>query len=153
VSERPLVLVVGMLNPYGADPDFALYHLPREASGNRLRQIMGLSDVEYEKLDKVNLCCGTWSMKEAKAAAQRIREEPDSSKWPRNVILLGSKVRDAFGLKTLAFYDYVPATPQVILLPHPSGRNLIWNDPFSFVRAREVLRKCIPEIPWGSADS
>jgi len=36
-----------------------------------------------------------------------------------------------------------------VSLPHPSGRNLAWNDPSASVRARSALRDLDPEVPWG----
>ena len=58
---RSRVLLVGEVNPYGADPRMALYHLPRGASGDRLREILGLDDATYiRRLSRVNLCTGRW---------------------------------------------------------------------------------------------
>lgn len=81
-------LIVGELNPYGSDPRYALYHLPRHASGNRLREIMGLTDVEYSRgLDKVNLCVGRWSLTAARAACELLFKEQRPC-----FVLLGKKV-------------------------------------------------------------
>lgn len=71
----PPLIIVGEVNPFGADPFFALYHLPRESSGNRLRVIWGLSDHVYAGLTKVNLCTGRWSMPAARAAAYKLRKD------------------------------------------------------------------------------
>ena len=47
-SSRPIL--VGMNNPYGADPAMALYPLPERASGGRLARILGLpGDVRVDK--------------------------------------------------------------------------------------------------------
>lgn len=35
------LIIVGELNPYGSGPSWALHHLPRGASGDRLRQHRG----------------------------------------------------------------------------------------------------------------
>jgi hypothetical protein len=40
----PLV-IVGEVNLYDPDPSLALYHLPRGVSGDRLRTLMGLTDL------------------------------------------------------------------------------------------------------------
>jgi hypothetical protein len=41
------VVLVGESNPYGADPRYALYPLPPQASGGRLARILGLSARQY----------------------------------------------------------------------------------------------------------
>ncbi len=145
------VLLVGEDNPYGSPPEYALFHEPRHASGNRLRLILGLSDVEYSLLSKMNLCDGKWSMREARAAAKRLREEPNGDRWPHVVVLLGRRVKNAFDLPDLKFFDAVYAHPVAISLPHPSGLNRLWNEPGAVRRARELLHKVAPDVPWGSS--
>lgn len=123
----------------------ALYHLPRYASGNRLREIMGLTDAAYEDLEKVNLCEGRWSVPAARAAARALLA-PDA-----RYVLLGAKVRAAFA-GPAPFERHVhrkSGNATFLGLPHPSGRNLIWNDPSARRRAREALRALAPEVPWG----
>lgn len=148
----PRVLLVGELNPYGANPFLALYHLPRGASGDRLREILGLADAAYaRRLAKVNLCTGRWSDPRARAAAQFLldttREEV--------LVLLGCRVREAFGGP--AFFEQETRrlpdlarpgqerTRVLVTIPHPSGRNLLWNDPDAGRRARAVL---LAAAPW-----
>jgi hypothetical protein len=141
------VVIVGELNPYHSDPAFALYHLPRQASGNRLREHLGLRDSTYAEIPKVNLCTGKWSMKVARDEREKYREGI--------FILLGAKVRDAFCgppffyAETYSHY-LTPDKKQVsITLPHPSGLNRKWNEPGARERARELLRKHVPWIEWG----
>jgi hypothetical protein len=142
----PRVLLVGELNPYGADPRMALYHLPRGASGDRLREILGLSDVSYaRKLAKVNLCSRSWSATRARAAARYLL---DAS--PQEVlVLLGARVRDAFGgppfFGRSTWRRDDGSEIAMVGLPHPSGRNLLWNDPRG--RARAAAALCA-EAPW-----
>ena len=87
------VLLVGEVNPYGMDPKLALYHLPRGASGNRLRLILGLCDVTYNQLPKVNLCNGRFSVFAAMERAEEILARP----YPKTLVLLGVKVGKSFG--------------------------------------------------------
>lgn len=153
------VLIVGELNPHGADPRYALYHQPRNASGNRLRLIMGLSDLHYARmLDKTNLCTGKWSMKVARARASDLLGDRSIGVY----VLLGRRVALAFQGQTFGgepikpFDSYeVPEGVQcgpmhVISLPHPSGRCRAWNEPGACDKARELLRYAAPHIPWGS---
>lgn len=135
---RPLL--VGELNPYGADPKYALYPLPEGASGDRLcRLVMGLQRAEYlRRFDRVNLCVGKWSMKAARSEAQRIYDDP-----PRRIVLLGRKVAAAFGFGAAAppFSSMRAGEAAIVLLPHPSGLCREWNEPGAFDRARAVLRE------------
>jgi hypothetical protein len=141
------LVIVGELNPYGQDPRFALYHLPRHASGNRLREHLGLSDVEYEKIAKVNLCYGKWSMNAARETVKLINSRFDVA------VLLGAKVRDAFNGPEFYQVDIMEEGRAIALvtLPHPSGLNRMWNEPGARERARAVMRVVAPQLPWGSA--
>lgn len=126
---RPLL--VGEANPWGSDPEFALYPLPEHASGGRLARFLGLSHGQYLRLfDRRNLCPSRWSMPEARAQAELIRAE-----GREHVVLLGAKVAKAFGLPYLPF----TRSAHLFLLPHPSGLNRIWNQPDAVPRARSLL--------------
>lgn len=137
-------LLVGELNPYGADPYFALYHLPREASGNRLRLILGLEDNEYlDKFDRVNLSEGRWSLRTARLRANAILGgEPRSA-----LVLLGAKVCSAFSLPFWPFTVQRSACAwdeggvPVAVLPHPSGLSRLWNVEGADERARSACRE------------
>ena len=146
------ILVVGEDNPHGADPRMALYYLPRQASGNRLRLVMGLSDRDYLRhLERVNLCAGRWSTPEARARAAELLD----GRYPV-VILLGSKVRAAAGIAVLPRpCSWIRFTSGVIAacLPHPSGRCRYWNEPQAILEARLVLEAAAPWVPWGSSDA
>lgn len=134
------VILVGELNPYGQDPRYALYHEPEHASGARLRRILGLRITTYVGLTKRNLCIGRWSMKAAQAAARQILKED----WDC-VVMLGAKVKAAFGVKLDAF----SGQGVLVALPHPSGRNPAWNYINAAHEARELMKRMAPGIPWG----
>lgn len=136
-------VIVGEHNPYGINPEFALYHLPREASGNRLREHLGLKDATYEAIDKVNLCSRRWNMKEARAAVWDLMVEYDA------LLLLGSKVRDAFNGP--AAWCVLPGDPILLSLPHPSGLCREWNRKMAREDARALLWRYVPHVPWGEA--
>ncbi len=42
------------------------------------------------------------------------------------------------------------AVEQFVAVPHPSGRNRVWNDQDAVPRVRALLRALAPAIPWGS---
>lgn len=148
-------LLVGEVNPYGADPEMALYPLPENAAGGRLARILGLSRTEYlRRFDRVNLCSGYWTIQEARCSARRIAVE----RWNRPpedrgaVIALGKKVQRAFTeLDGWQVPGVLPKLGRVLgngivwyFLPHPSGRNKIWNRPGMREKARELLKEFLP---------
>lgn len=60
----------------------------------------------------------------------------------RTIILLGAKVAEAFDLAEEPLYSWLYwATDwaNVAKIPHPSGRNRMWNDPAEKARARAFL--------------
>lgn len=151
------VLICGEQNPYGANPDWALYCHPPGCAGARLRLILGLSEDQYLALHRKNLCDGDWS----KDAAKKRAFELLSPESPWNVIvLLGRKVTETFEKVALDDVPLVAFSTRVccpgmtlVSLPHPSGRNAaLWSGK-ARDRAREILRDLVPELPWGSIDS
>jgi hypothetical protein len=89
----PRVLLLGENNPYGSDPDFALYCYPPGCAGYRLRRILSLPEDEYLDLHRKNLCDGDWSKK---LAEQRARELLSPQAPWRVMVLLGRKVTEVF---------------------------------------------------------
>lgn len=141
-------LIVGEANPYGGDPEFALWPAPRGASGDRLcRLVMGLdSDTYVEAFDRVNLFPMAWrGAREARERAIAIEEERAGGV----LVLLGKKVQRAFRVVA----DNAPAVGDgFVVLPHPSGLNRVWNDPLVVGRCRDFLRFLIPDVPFGEVD-
>jgi hypothetical protein len=149
----PSIMFVGECNPYGMLPGYALHYLPRTAAGNRLRKILGLRDATYvNMLVKTNLCVGRFSVAAAKANAQHLLTDP----FPKILVLLGERVKAAFGLHDCPFFTTSQIFPAghvegriLIYLPHPSGRCRSWSNENNVALARSMLRKHAPEIPWG----
>lgn len=134
------ILLVGECNPYGVDPDFALYPLPERATGHRLQSlVMGLSRGEYlRRFDRVNLCTGKWSMKAAQAEADRICREENYEIF----VLLGRKVTKAFlPGEPEPFSVQEHCSGRFVILPHPSGLCREWHKPGAFERARKLLEE------------
>jgi len=141
-------LLVGEANPYGNDPRFALYPYPERASGHRLAVlVMGMEPRQYIRaFDRVNLCPERWSVGVARERADAVKADPSH----RVIVLLGSKVAAAFGVKYEPFtvHELWPgflsppclAKKRFVVLPHPSGLCRAWNEPGSFDKARRVLR-------------
>lgn len=133
---RPLLL--GECNPYGPDPEFALWPAPEGCSGWRLcRVILGLEPDDYlGKFDRANLLEGEkWSAPHARAAAHKIRERGHTA-----LVLLGAKVQSAFGYSGREpFSREREGSRALFFMPHPSGRCLAWNDFTNIVRARDLV--------------
>lgn len=133
---------IGEDNPHSADPRYALYHEPQNCAGDRLRRLICRVRVTtYHRIGRSNLCAGRWSAAEAAQNAATLRDAaPDL-----RLVLFGAKVAGAFSLPT----DPFCAHGRFLVLPHPSGRNRVWNTAGAFDRAHQALRDFAPEIPWG----
>jgi len=157
VIEAKRVLLLGESNPYGSDPEYALYCYPPGCAGYRLHRILGLSEDQYLDLHRKNLCDGDWSKEQAKKRALELLS-PDAP-W-RVIVLLGRKVTETFEKVVLDDVPLVVFSTRaccpgmtLVSLPHPSGRNAaMWNLK-ARDRARQILRELAPELPWGSIDA
>ena len=149
------VLLVGENNPYGADPEFALYCYPPGCAGHRLFRIFGLPEDQYLGLHRTNLCAGDWSKTQAQARVWELLSP--QAPW-RVIVLLGRKVTESFEKvaldSPLVAFSTRGCCPGMTLvsLPHPSGRNAAMWNPKARDRARQIMRELVPELPWGSAD-
>lgn len=139
-SERSTILV-GEVNPYGANSGYALYPLPENSAGGRLcRLIMRMEPRAYiRRFDRRNLCIGKWQLSAARDEAARITAEVQDN---ADLVLMGARVCSAFRLKYEPF-TIINADDRAVLviLPHPSGLCRLWNEPGAFERARSVLIK------------
>lgn len=140
------VLLVGESNPYGDDPRLAL--LPAgstsRASASRLVRILGWERREFLRtFDRVNLLKeGKWDRAEARQSANRLKH------WNR--VLLGARVAEAHGLAFTPFKVWHSHRKgrrsfRALILPHPSGRCRVWNDPVTAVRARIAVELFLRE--------
>ena len=137
-------LLVGEQNPYQSDPRlaqrYALYPDPPRCAGwNLCHKVMQLDEGEYlRRFDRVNLCDGKWSMKEARAWERNNQE----AYLYRPVVLFGAKVCSVFRVKfePFTFHNWERFGSYTIL-PHPSGLSRAWNEPGAYERARAVLKE------------
>ncbi len=147
-------LLVGEDNPYGNNPRYALYCEPKNSAGWRLcTLVMGMTTKEYVRsFDRVNLCSKKWSIKEARATANKIKVERSGNLAP--IILLGAKVCEAFAVAfepfslSELFDDQEKLIHCYVVLPHPSGRSRLWTDD-AFDCARDILAQAgvLPVVP------
>lgn len=149
------VLFVGEDNPQSSDPRHALYPYPPRCAGERLcNQILGLDTATYLACWRTNLCAGRWSKPQARVRAELLLNTYIGP-W-RVIVLLGAKVREAFSvadqevIKIPVFFSaYSSAVRTLVSLPHPSGRNLVWNNPAAGESAHKLLRDLVPSL-WES---
>lgn len=138
----PKPLLIGEDNPYGSDQSFALYPKPESSAGGRLcHAILGFTFARayLNTFDRVNLCSEGWSLRAARVAAAEIlkREGPK--------ILLGAKVCRAFAVAFEPFtVTGIMSSGPLYILPHPSGRCRLWNDPRAITRAQAMLAPLLP---------
>ena len=139
-AQEPKPILVGEQNPYGSDPYYVLYPAPDGCSGHRLCcRILGMHRRTYlETFERVNLCDGPWSVRDARDRATEV-----SQLSSRKIIVLGTKVATAFNLKYCRFSQIGKS---ILILPHPSGRCRTWNNPGAFRQAREAVAAFLPEI-------
>ena len=147
---QAVVLLCGESNPYSLDPEHALLPWPREAAGNRLRLILGMTDQQYLRaFVRRNLLMGTtrWSVVAARVAVHLLYQ----AHRPQVVICLGRRVADAWatayggaGPEPLCVAELRPSLEQermrLVHVPHPSGRNRAWNVAGTVARARALVR-------------
>jgi hypothetical protein len=105
------------------------------------------------KLVRANMCDGPWSARRAVAGRARILEYLfDDANYcdgaPLRVLLLGARVARAwacpgpFGYREVRNQDK-PVTLRVAWIPHPSGRNLLYNDESNQARAGRAVQWAI----------
>lgn len=151
-NETYKVLLVGEDNPQSADHQHALFPHPVNCAGERLcNKILQLPMHTYLALWRTNLCLsGTWNKREAEGRARRLL----GGGTPWNIIvMMGAKVADAFAFEG-EFYQLsvLDSGTTLLSLPHPSGRNRIWNSPGAAQNAREALQAIVPEL-WSAPTS
>jgi hypothetical protein len=136
-----LTIIVGEINPCGGDDYYALYPAPDGCSGHRLAcLILGMTRKAYlESFERANLCAGKWALPAARRRAQELRSLPAA-----RFILCGAKVCAAWGTPFVPFE--IAAGGTTLVLPHPSGRNLMWSEPGAIARARAAATLLVPEL-------
>lgn len=163
------ILLCGEDNPQSAAPEHALFPYPPGCAGHRFcNDILGVTRHTYLATWRTNLCNPTWSMREARKRASDLVHL--DAPWT-TIVLLGRKVAEAFSkitdgaLEPFAFGTLnttngvdpwgqdIPWTIDIVSLPHPSGRNFLWNDPRRALDARALLQEVAPEYPWGERDN
>lgn len=117
-----------------------LFPYPTNSAGGRLLKMSGLGAGQYlGRLLRRNLMEAYDLAWDAEVAGQHalniINEQPAG----RRVVLLGSRVGRAFGFAD--FYKVAEVNGAVYCcIPHPSGRNLLYNDVNHRIAARAAIQ-------------
>jgi len=133
-------VILGMNDPSGTA---VLSSAVPGSAGSRLLALAilgGLTARQYEEgFERRNLLdTKRWSSGRARASAERMVASLEG----REVVVLGREVWRAFSPRSVGYFTWVHhhgATWH--LIPHPSGRNLAYNNPDIRRRAADVLRR------------
>jgi len=130
-DKRPILL--GMNNPLSPHPRHALFPHPDGCTGHRIWMMLaertGATRAQYlAAFDRRNLLSTReWSQSDAQAAAHEFLLQT-SLMTGRTVVLLGDAPRRAFGMRKLLIEPQKMDGVTWRQIPHPSGRNLFYND-------------------------
>ena len=156
---RPLL--VGLHNPLSPEPEFALYPLPERGTGGRILELLrpAFTRRQYlEAFDRVNLLehdervGGKGYVARLNRARIRLFEHVYANKY-ETLVLFGSDVWRAVNhaarpprppwlcWDTVTIVGEVGWRVRFLTLPHPSGRNLWYNEPANRAAAARALRQ------------
>ncbi len=124
------VVLLGMNNPLGTRPEHALYPYPPGCTGWRIWDMISskleISKSQYLRaFERVNMIDSrTWDKKRAKLRIPELVERFQD----RTVVVFGAQPRSVLGLPELLIHPQMIHGVTWRQLPHPSGRNLWYND-------------------------
>lgn len=145
----PRGLVIGEAPGPNTNALLPLFPAPSNSAGARLLRYADVDPADWlGKLVRMNLCDGTWSARRAVAGrARALAFLFDKANYyngaPLRVLLLGDRVRrawscyGAFGYVRMEYYG--GPTLHVAWIPHPSGRNRLYNVRRNQLRARRAV--------------
>lgn len=145
----PRGLLIGEAPGPNTDPLLPLFPEPSNSTGARLLKYADVPAAAWlGKLVRMNLCDGTWSARRALAGRARAlaflfdtRNYHDGK--PLRVLLLGDRVQrewscyGPFGYNEMMYFR--GPTLRVAWIPHPSGKNLLYNSRRNQLRARRAV--------------
>lgn len=130
-DKRPVL--VGMNNPVSSEPEHALYPYPPGCTGHRLLEMLqsrvpNATRGEYlRRFDRRNVVSlKVFDRKMAADGARKLDFEFFAS--GRTVVLLGADTVAAFAIPRLLIHPQIIGGTTYRQIPHPSGRNLWYND-------------------------
>lgn len=152
---KPSGLLIGEAPGPNTNARLPLFPEPTNSAAARLLRYAGIEPVEWMgKLVRMNMCDGPWSESRARAGRTRavaylLDEENFVNGKPLRVLLLGQRVSRVWachGPFGYEIHQYSEKTNvHVAWIPHPSGRNLLYNDKKNQLRARNAVLWAIGE--------
>jgi hypothetical protein len=160
---QPRGLLIGEAPGPHTNARLPLFPEPTNSAAARLLKYADIEPVEWMgKLMRMNMCDGPWSERRATAGRARaltylLDEANYCNGKPLRVLLLGARVACAWachGPFGHVIHKYAERRYQrplrlpnlhIAWIPHPSGRNLIYNDRKNQLRARNAVLWAIGE--------
>lgn len=89
-----------------------------------------------------------WDRKAASVRWQTLLSERMADRsHPRVVVAFGRRAGQAIGAGDREFFEWRDGQLyDSVVVPHPSGRCRVWNDPATSVRVREVLQEALRRV-------
>lgn len=148
---QPRGLLIGEAPGPNTNAKLPLFPEPNGSAAGRLLKYAGVEPVDWMgKLVRMNLCDDAWSERRATAGRSRaLAYLFDQANYydgkPLRVLLLGARVAQAwacngpFGFVEMEYAGWRTGTLPVAWVPHPSGRNLLYNSRSNQLRARRAV--------------
>ncbi len=145
---HPIGLIVGEQPGPNSSRACPMFPYPASSAGGRLLAMSDIPIHEYlTLLRRINVqeVNGPWRLLGARARAAVIAEDAASLYGPLRVVLCGRRVAKAFWLGDLPWFKrYRFPQPDwqhtYVVVPHPSARNQLYNDPTVAHRAGAAVR-------------
>jgi hypothetical protein len=113
---------------------------PHHTCGKTLFKLSGMSLDEYEEaFERINIVgAKEWSFDKASHEGVFLRQRLEG----RRVVVLGRQVWKALFLAHMPWFKPLAQGDDTVyvMIPHPSGRNLLYNNPIIKRKARQCLR-------------
>ena len=147
---HPVGMLVGEAPGPNTDARLPLYPAPTNSAAARLMKYAEIDPIDWMgKLVRVNMCDGPWSERRATAGRAKVisyllNKENFHDGRPLRVLLLGARVAREWGCRgpfgrAVFFNAEEEPNLNVAWIPHPSGRNLLYNDRKNQLRARNAV--------------
>lgn len=138
-------LVVGMAPGPRTSESLPMFPWPEGSAGGRLLAISRMPVAAYlGRLRRANLCDGAFRAAPARDRAIELERRYRTIDAPHvRIVLCGRRVIDSFFPDDAApdwFQKVILAGLEYVGIPHPSGRNQMYNDPATVARVREAVR-------------
>lgn len=141
----PTGMLIGEMPGRTTSPDLPLFPYPRNSAGGRLLKMSGLTIGEYlGRLIRINLIphyAEKWDPEGARIRAEWLVKNSPVDR----IVLLGQHVGAAFGFSSFFHHETVN-DKTLVCIPHPSGRNRVYNDERARLGAAATMKFAADEL-------